>query len=151
MNPFQPLLDAGNHWDGNKNRRIDNSPQHKLHDLNICMLFHPLSKSPYFICLVSMGKLQTLLLSLPPSPKMESQVKIFSGTNSQNLSGRIARSYGTEPGKVEVRKFSDGEICPVILESIRGDYVFLVQSTILLADNFLELLMLVDGAGCVSA
>lgn len=82
---------------------------------------------------------------------MESAVKIFSGTNSQNLSGRIARSYGTESGKVEVRKFSDGEICPVILESIRGDYVFLVQSTISPADNLLELLLLIDGARRASA
>ncbi|MEO5675227.1 MAG: ribose-phosphate pyrophosphokinase [Chitinophagales bacterium] len=82
---------------------------------------------------------------------MESSVKIFSGTNSQNLSGRIARSYGTESGKVEVRKFSDGEICPVILESIRGDYVFLVQSTISPADNLLELLLLIDGARRASA
>lgn len=82
---------------------------------------------------------------------MESQVKIFSGTNSQNLSGRIARAYGTEVGKIEVRKFSDGEMCPVILESIRGDYVFLVQSTISPADNLLELLLLIDSARRASA
>lgn len=83
--------------------------------------------------------------------RMESQVRLFSGTNSQNLSERIAKSYGTELGKVEVRHFSDGEICPVILESIRGDYVFLVQSTIAPADNLFELLLLIDSAKRASA
>lgn len=82
---------------------------------------------------------------------MESAVRIFSGTNSQYLAAKIAKSYGTELGKAEVRRFSDGEICPVILESIRGDYVFLVQSTIAPADNLLELLLLIDSARRASA
>jgi ribose-phosphate pyrophosphokinase len=82
---------------------------------------------------------------------MESQVKIFSGTNSQYLAADIAESYGVDLGKVEVRRFSDGEICPVILESIRGDYVFLVQSTIAPSDNIFELLLLVDSARRASA
>ncbi|HYV92005.1 MAG TPA: ribose-phosphate pyrophosphokinase [Chitinophagales bacterium] len=82
---------------------------------------------------------------------MESQVRIFSGTNSQYLAERIAQSYGTELGKVEVRHFSDGEMCPVILESIRGDYVFLVQSTIAPADHLFELLLLIDSAKRASA
>src|SRR5215471_13756443 len=82
---------------------------------------------------------------------MESQVRIFSGTNSQYLSSEVAKSYGTELGKVEVRRFSDGEICPVILESIRGDYVFLVQTTIAPADNLFELLLLIDSAKRASA
>jgi len=82
---------------------------------------------------------------------MESQVRIFSGTFSQNLAERIAKSYGTTLGKVENRRFSDGEMCPVILESVRGDYVFLVQSTLAPADNLLELLLLIDGARRASA
>ncbi|MBA3647573.1 MAG: ribose-phosphate pyrophosphokinase [Chitinophagales bacterium] len=82
---------------------------------------------------------------------MESQVRIFSGTNSQYLATEIAEAYGTELGKIEVRHFSDGEICPVILESIRGDYVFLIQSTIAPADNLFELLLLIDSARRASA
>jgi len=82
---------------------------------------------------------------------MESQVRIFSGTNSHYLAENIAKAYGTELGKVEVRRFSDGEICPVILESIRGDYVFLVQSTIAPSDNLFELLLLIDSAKRASA
>lgn len=82
---------------------------------------------------------------------MESLVRIFSGSNSQYLAERIAKSYGTELGKVEVRRFSDGEMCPVILESIRGDYVFLVNSTISPTDNLFELLLLIDSAKRASA
>jgi ribose-phosphate pyrophosphokinase len=82
---------------------------------------------------------------------MESQVKIFSGTNSQYLAENIAKSYGSPLGKVEVRRFNDGEMCPVILESIRGEYVFLVQSTISPADNIFELLLLIDSAKRASA
>jgi ribose-phosphate pyrophosphokinase len=91
------------------------------------------------------------LLSLRASLKMESLVRIFSGTNSQYLAERIAHEYGTELGKVEVRRFSDGEVCPVILESIRGDYVFLVNSTISPTDNLFELLLLIDSAKRASA
>ena len=82
---------------------------------------------------------------------MESQVRLFSGTNTQYLASAIAESYGVALGKVEVRRFSDGEMCPVILESIRGDYVFLVQSTIAPTDNLFELLLLIDSARRASA
>ncbi|MBA2406669.1 MAG: ribose-phosphate diphosphokinase, partial [Chitinophagales bacterium] len=82
---------------------------------------------------------------------MESQVRIFSGTNSKYLATSIAEAYGVEVGKAEVRRFSDGEICPVILESIRGDYVFLVQSTVAPSDNLFELLLLIDSARRASA
>lgn len=82
---------------------------------------------------------------------MESQVKIFSGTNSRYLSTSIASSYGVALGNAELRRFSDGEICPIILESIRGDYVFLVQSTIAPSDNLFELLLLIDSARRASA
>lgn len=82
---------------------------------------------------------------------MESQVKIFSGTFSQYLASDIADCFGVELGKSDVRRFSDGEICPVILESIRGDYVFLVQSTLAPSDNLFELLLLIDSARRASA
>src|SRR5690606_23945203 len=46
---------------------------------------------------------------------------------------------------------SDGEFQPVFMESIRGDYVFLTQSTFAPADNLLELLMMIDAAKRASA
>lgn len=82
---------------------------------------------------------------------MESQVRIFSGTHTKYLAAAIAELYGVPLGKLEVRRFSDGEMCPVILESIRGDYVFLVQSTIAPTDNLFELLLLIDSARRASA
>lgn len=50
-----------------------------------------------------------------------------------------------------INQFSDGEFQPVFNESIRGDYVFLVQSTFSPADNLLELLMMIDAARRASA
>jgi ribose-phosphate pyrophosphokinase len=82
---------------------------------------------------------------------MEPSVKIFSGTNSQYLATKIAKSFGKEMGAINIQKFSDGEFQPVYLESIRGDYVFLVQSTFSPSDNLLELLMMIDAAKRASA
>jgi len=77
--------------------------------------------------------------------------KIFAGTSSEILTNEICRRYGTKPGKVSIQRFSDGEICPVFLESIRGDFVFLVQSTNSPADNIMELLLMIDAARRASA
>ncbi len=48
-------------------------------------------------------------------------------------------------------RFSDGEMQPVIEESVRGSYVFFIQSTPAPADNLLELLLLIDTARRASA
>lgn len=78
-------------------------------------------------------------------------VKIFSGTNSQYLAEKIAKSFGKPLGDVITQRFSDGEFQPVFQESIRGDYVFLVQSTFAPSDNLMELLMMIDAAKRASA
>ncbi|PZR24134.1 MAG: ribose-phosphate pyrophosphokinase [Citrobacter freundii] len=78
--------------------------------------------------------------------------KIFAGTSSTELADEICQKYGTKPGKIAIQKFSDGEICPMFLESIRGDFVFLVQSTHAPAgDNLMELLLMADAARRASA
>ncbi|MFN6374576.1 MAG: ribose-phosphate pyrophosphokinase [Chitinophagia bacterium] len=77
--------------------------------------------------------------------------KIFSGTSSQYLAEHIAAEMGIPLGKISIQKFSDGEIQPIFLESIRGDYVFLVQSTFAPGDNLLELLLMIDAAKRASA
>lgn len=77
--------------------------------------------------------------------------KIFSGTGSQYLAEKIANSYGIPLGRVNIQKFSDGEIQPVYQESIRGDVVFLVQSTFAPSDNLMELLLMIDAARRASA
>ncbi len=82
---------------------------------------------------------------------MNSSVKIFAGNGSQQLAEKIAKSFGARLGKVNIQHFSDGEIQPVFLESIRGDYVFLVQSTFAPAENIMELLLMIDAAKRASA
>lgn len=77
--------------------------------------------------------------------------KIFAGTSSGQLAESICNQYGSRPGKIAIQHFSDGEICPVFLESIRGDFVFLVQSTYAPGDNIMELLLMIDAARRASA
>lgn len=82
---------------------------------------------------------------------MQTSPKIFSGTGSQYLAERIAQKFGIPLGKITIQKFSDGEIQPVFNESIRGDVVFLVQSTCSPTDNIMELLLMIDAARRASA
>ena len=82
---------------------------------------------------------------------MNPNAKIFAGTGSQHLAEQICKSYGCQLGKINIQKFSDGEIQPIFLESIRGDFVFLVQSTYAPADNLMELLLMIDAARRASA
>lgn len=80
-----------------------------------------------------------------------SSVKIFSGQQSLYLAEKIAQSYGKPLGEVTVQQFSDGEMSPFFGESVRGCDVFLIQSTFPPADNFMELLMMIDAAKRASA
>src|SRR5688500_3256613 len=82
---------------------------------------------------------------------MQPAAKIFAGTGSQQLAEQICKSYGSKPGKINIQRFSDGEILPTFTESIRGDYVFLVQSTHSPSDNLMELLLMIDAARRASA
>lgn len=80
-----------------------------------------------------------------------SPIKIFSGTSSRYLSEKIVQAYGGELGKVSVQRFSDGEFQPCFEETVRGDFVFIIQHTGTPAENLLELLMMVDAASRASA
>ncbi|GJM34917.1 MAG: ribose-phosphate pyrophosphokinase [Saprospiraceae bacterium] len=79
------------------------------------------------------------------------EVKLFSGTNSQYLAEKIADFYGQPLGNIQVNRFSDGEMQPVINESVRGAYVFFIQSTFAPAENLMELLLMIDAAKRASA
>jgi ribose-phosphate pyrophosphokinase len=78
-------------------------------------------------------------------------VKIFSGSATTYLAEKIADAYGEPLGKVNYQHFSDGEMSPYISESVRGHDVFLVQSTFAPADNFMELMLMIDAARRASA
>ena len=78
-------------------------------------------------------------------------LKLFSGRASHPLALKISEHFGQALGNVKVQKFSDGELQPIFLESVRGEYIFLIQSTISPADNLLELLLMIDAAKRASA
>lgn len=78
-------------------------------------------------------------------------VKLFSGTASKALAESISDYYGLALGNLGLSKFSDGEMQPVINESVRGKFVFLIQSTYAPSENLFELLLMIDGAKRASA
>jgi len=78
-------------------------------------------------------------------------VAIFGGRSNPALAQKIAEAYGTTLGDLTIRDFSDGEIYVHFEESIRGADLFLIQSTHPRADNWMELLLLIDAAKRASA
>jgi len=78
-------------------------------------------------------------------------MKIFACRSSLHLAEKIAGELGIELGKSSVTNFSDGEFQPCFDESVRGDMVFIVQSTNPPADNLFELLLMIDAAKRASA
>ncbi|MGV9011107.1 MAG: ribose-phosphate pyrophosphokinase [Flavobacteriales bacterium] len=77
--------------------------------------------------------------------------KIFGGTATRALAQQIAEVSGQRLGEVTVSRFSDGEFQPSYEETVRGEVVFIVQSTMPPSDNLFELLLMVDAAKRASA
>ena len=78
-------------------------------------------------------------------------VKVFAGRATRDLAESIAQSYGVSLGNVAVTDFSDGEFQPSFEETVRGQDVFIVQSTFPPTDNLFELLLMIDAAKRASA
>ncbi|MGH2119324.1 ribose-phosphate diphosphokinase, partial [Aerococcus sp. L_32] len=79
-------------------------------------------------------------------------LKIFSLSSNKELAEKIATSMGVELGHISVSHFSDGEIKIAIEESIRGDNVYIIQSTSdPVNDNLMELLIMIDACRRASA
>ncbi len=77
---------------------------------------------------------------------------IFAGTANPKLANDIARELGIPMGKATMGRFSDGEVAFEILENIRGSDIYLIQPTCApTADNFVELLVMVDAMKRASA
>lgn len=84
--------------------------------------------------------------------KKETRLKLYSLSSNVPLAEKIASYLGTELGELDVNKFSDGEIAISIEESIRGDHVFIVQSTSSPTNDYLmELLIMIDALRRASA
>jgi len=77
--------------------------------------------------------------------------QIFSGRSSRYLAERMAEALGSELGQSQVTDFCDGEFQPAFNESVRGNTVFIVQSTFPPVDNLFELLLMIDAARRASA
>ena len=72
-------------------------------------------------------------------------MKILSGTSNQRLSKDISRILKLKLVNTNIKKFADGEIYIEINENIRGNSVFVIQSTSNPAnDNLMELLLVID-------
>ncbi|TGK07542.1 ribose-phosphate pyrophosphokinase [Leptospira semungkisensis] len=83
---------------------------------------------------------------------MSSNIAVFSGSSNRTVANEICQELGIEPGKINLRKFSDGEIAVKIEENVRGRDVFLIQSTSAPAnDNLMELLLIMDALRRASA
>ncbi len=82
---------------------------------------------------------------------MTQNYMVFSGTATRYLAEKICQSLGCPLGKLQITKFSDGEFAVSYEESIRGQDIFLVQSTFPNSDNLMELLLMIDAAKRASA
>jgi ribose-phosphate pyrophosphokinase len=80
------------------------------------------------------------------------KLKLFALNSNMKLAEEIAEVMGIELGKCSVSRFSDGEIQINIEESIRGDDVFVVQSTsVPVNEHLMELLIMIDALKRASA
>ncbi len=80
-----------------------------------------------------------------------SQFKVFAGSQGGAIAERICEHLGCKLSKVTVSHFSDGEFCAAFDDSVRGQSVYLVQSTNPSSDNLMELLLMIDAAKRASA
>jgi len=72
-------------------------------------------------------------------------MKLVSGNSNINLSKDIAKYLGIDLVKATIKKFPDKEIFVEIHENVRGEDVFVVQSTSFPAnDHLMELLITID-------
>lgn len=80
-----------------------------------------------------------------------SEIKIFSGRANRPLAERISQEAKVALGGLDIKTFCDGEIWVKYSDNIRGDDVFIIQSTQPPAEHLMELLILIDAAKRASA
>ncbi|CAG5122091.1 unnamed protein product [Candidula unifasciata] len=79
-------------------------------------------------------------------------IKVFGGTSHPDLAQKICQRLGIEQSKVVTKKFSNGECCVEIGESVRGQDVFIVQSGCReVNDMLMELLITISACKVASA
>ncbi|GAA0201753.1 ribose-phosphate pyrophosphokinase [Brevundimonas nasdae] len=79
-------------------------------------------------------------------------MKLLSGNSNRALSQAIADHLDMPLTKAQVKRFADNEVFTVIEENVRGEDVFILQSTSYPAnDNLMELLIITDALVRASA
>ena len=79
-------------------------------------------------------------------------VKVFAANASRELADGICKELGIVRSNNHVTTFSDGEVCVWMDETVRGQDVFVVQSTCKpVNDNLMELLVTIDALRRASA
>ena len=79
-------------------------------------------------------------------------MKLIAGNSNRHLAEAISAYLNTPLAKSSIRRFSDMEIFAEILENVRGEDVFVIQSTSYPTnDNLMELLIMIDAAKRASA
>src|SRR5271156_6315793 len=79
-------------------------------------------------------------------------MKLLAGNSNPRLAQAIALVLDLPLTKANIRRFSDNEVFVVIEENVRGEDVFVVQSTSFPAnDNLMELLICIDALKRASA
>jgi ribose-phosphate pyrophosphokinase len=72
-------------------------------------------------------------------------MKLFAGNSNRVLADAVSGYLNAPVGKAVVRRFADQEIFVEIQENVRGEDVFILQSTAYPAnDNLMELLIMID-------
>lgn len=76
---------------------------------------------------------------------VDNSIKLFTGNANPLLAQNIAKHLGIPLGKAYVGRFSDGEVAVEIIDNVRGQDIYIIQPTCIpTADNFMELLVMVD-------
>jgi ribose-phosphate pyrophosphokinase len=79
-------------------------------------------------------------------------MKLLAGNSNRTLSQAIATHLDMPLTKAQVKRFADNEVFAIIEENVRGEDVFIVQSTSYPAnDNLMELLIITDALVRASA
>ena len=79
-------------------------------------------------------------------------MKLIAGNSNIDLANAISSYIGVKLADAQIRKFADGEVFVKINENIRGEDVFIIQSTSPpVNDNLIELLIAIDAAKRASA
>jgi len=85
-------------------------------------------------------------------PDEKRVLKIFAGNSNKDLAEEICKYLNVPLGQADVSRFPDGEIKVKIEESVRGEDVFVIQSTCPPANEYLmELLIIIDALKRASA